>query len=55
VIMWMILKVGKLVLCCEDSGCCAGGGGGALDFGGRSVVVWLVIWRKVSMVVGLVL
>jgi hypothetical protein len=26
VIVWMVLKVGKLVVGCEDSGCCGGGG-----------------------------
>jgi hypothetical protein len=30
----MVLKVGKLVLCCEDSCCCDGGGGElGSDFG----------------------
>jgi hypothetical protein len=27
VIVWMILKVEKLLLCCEGSGYCADGGG----------------------------
>jgi hypothetical protein len=28
VIVWMVPKVGKLVLCCVDSWFCDGGGGG---------------------------
>jgi hypothetical protein len=30
VIVWIVPKLEKLVLYCEDSGCYAGGGGGAL-------------------------
>jgi hypothetical protein len=30
VIVWMVLKVGKLLLCCERSRCCAGGGDSVL-------------------------
>jgi hypothetical protein len=36
-IVWMILKVGKLLLCCEGAGCCAGGGGSVLG----SVFGWI--------------
>jgi hypothetical protein len=84
-----VSKVGKLVLCCEDSWCfgdgggsalgssfgwtvwalvvgyviCSGGEGGGVCDGGLSgvtlacsggIVVWLVIWRRVSVVVILV-
>jgi hypothetical protein len=28
VIVWMVLKVGKLVSCCKDSWLCGRGGGG---------------------------
>jgi hypothetical protein len=34
VIVWMVLKVGKVAPCCEDSWCCGGGGSGlGSDFG----------------------
>jgi hypothetical protein len=38
VIVWMVLKVGKMLLCCEDSWCCGGGGGSALG----SIFGWVV-------------
>jgi hypothetical protein len=38
VIVWMVLKVGKMLLYCEDSWCCGGGGSSALG----SIFGWVV-------------
>jgi hypothetical protein len=42
-----VLKVGKLVLCCEDSGCCGGGGGSALG-SGFGWTIWILVVGYVS-------
>jgi hypothetical protein len=40
-IVWMVLNIGKLLLCCESSRCCAGGGASVLVsiFG---YIVWVL-------------
>jgi hypothetical protein len=57
VIVWMVLKVGKLLLCCKAYGCCAGLVGSVLvccidhlNFKPRLNSIWFVSYKKIGKI-----